>query len=306
MAKTPLIAVTGATGFFGSHVLPCLLERGYQVKALVRTPQKLSHLKHDNLSLYQGDMSGDLTEFVVGADMVLHMAGVIKARRREDYFAVNTEATAHLAMAAEDVGVKRFVLLSSLAAREPGLSHYAASKAGGEEAVKLIYTGKTAIIRAPAIIGPGDQATRPFFEAAQRGILPVPGGAGWRERRFALAYAPDLARDVVEQGLKGAYDGKTVSPANLPDLSWDELADLCEQALEKTVRPVPLPLPLLYAYAGLTSLTSYVFGKGHFTLGKLREFLYESLESEEGIKTATPVIEALRTTLLSYTTDSHE
>jgi len=121
-AATPLIAVTGGTGFVGRHMISALLERGYQVRALARTPAKLFDLKHDNLEILQGSLGSNDEELVDGADVVLHMAGLIKARTRSDIMAV-----------------------------------------------KEAYRGKLSIIRAPAVFGPGDDATKPFFDFIGRG-----------------------------------------------------------------------------------------------------------------------------------------
>lgn len=294
--SAPLIAVTGGTGFVGRHVLENLLGRGCEVHALVR-PKTTPKLHHPNLTWHRANIGNDNAAFLKNADCLIHIAGVVKAQKREDYFAVNAELSEKLATSAQRAQTDRIVLISSMTAKEPELSDYAASKFAGETAVQAAYDGKLAIIRAPAVFGPGDLATAPFFTAINKGILPVPGGRGWRERKLSLAFAPDLANDIVAAALDGQYDGRIVYPATKPCLTWPEFAAECTNAAQRPVRALPLPLTALYPVAGVTSVTSRLFGMGHLTLGKLGEFLYEDWSSEDLIHGATPLNEAIAQTL---------
>ncbi|WP_051279689.1 NAD-dependent epimerase/dehydratase family protein [Hellea balneolensis] len=297
---SPLIAVTGGTGFIGRHMVKALLAAGYRVRALARTPSKLSDLTHDNLHIFQGRLGSDDMALIEGADVVLHMAGLIKARTERDIMSVNRDAAGDIAASAQAANVKRFILLSSQTAAQPQLSDYAKSKHAGEEAVKTAYIGKLAIIRAPAVFGPGDEATKPFFDFIAKGRLPVAGGPDWRARKMAMVFAADLARDIVNRAISGGYDGQIVTPCTIPALTWEQFAQDAGQALGIAVKVTPIPLPMIKAAAGLTSVTSRLFGVGHLTLGKLREFLYEDWSSQDVIQNATPFIEALRITAASY------
>ena len=299
-AVKPLIAVTGGTGFVGRHMIKALLSRGYRVRALARTPSSLSDLKHDNLSVLKGSLGSVDAKLVQGVDIVLHMAGLIKARKRADIMAVNRDDTGAIAKAAQEAGVERFVLLSSQTAAQPQLSDYAASKEAGEGAVKAAYQGKLAIIRAPAVFGPGDKATKPFFDFIAKGRLPVAGGANWRTRKMAMVFVADLVNDMADRAVTGDYDGQTLVPCSVPALTWEQFASDAGTALGITVKVNPIPLPVIKTVAAGTSVTSRLFGMGHLTLGKLREFLYEDWSSRDVIQNATPFIEALRITAASY------
>jgi len=295
-----VIAVTGATGFVGQITLLKLIEAGHSIRALVRNPAKVKSVSHPNLVWVKGALNDDLSDFVKDADVVLHIAGAIKGRVRADYFKVNADGTRLLAQQAQSAGVKRFVLLSSIAARVSELSDYAASKHAGEIALKEVFKGKVAIVRAPPVFGPGDEATRPFFEAADKGFLPVPGGKNWRLRKLSLVYVDDLADCLSDLAVQGAYDGEVISPATLGSITWPDFAAVCRQALERPVKLISIPKSLLFCVAGATNLTSRFFGRGHLTLGKLREFLYEDWSSSDSISEATPIKEALLATLQAY------
>ena len=299
-AAKPLIAVTGGTGFVGRHVIGALLESGFQVRALARSPSKLAGLTHDNLHILKGSLGSVDAKLVEGADVVLHMAGLIKARTLADMMAVNRDATGAVAKAAQEADVGRFVLLSSQTAGQPQLSDYAASKDAGELAVKDFYHGNLAILRAPAVFGPGDMATKPFFDFIARGRLPVAGGPHWRDRKMAMVFVTDLARDIAARAVTGAYDGQTLAPCTVSALTWENFAAEAGRALDIMVKPTPIALPLIKTIAAGTSVTSRLFGKGHLTLGKLREFLYEDWSSQDVIQNPTPFIDALRITAKSY------
>lgn len=303
-AKAPLIAITGGTGFVGARVIHYALDAGYRVRALIRNTNKKLDIEHANLSWHKGSLGSDDAAFVEGVDTVIHIAGLIKAQKRQDYYEINAHAAGALAKHANQHRVKRFVHLSSMAAQVPELSDYAGSKRAGEDAVKAEFDGPLVIIRAPAVFGPGDEATAPFFTAIKRGILPVPGGHGWRKRKLSMAYVDDLARDIIQSAVAGDYDGQTVSPATLPSLTWPEFAELCSQSMGLKVRAVPLPLSILYPVAGITSATSRLFGRGHLTLGKLGEFLYGDWSSDDLIKNATAPKDALEATMRYYEKDS--
>ena len=301
MRPKPLtIAITGGTGFVGSHLIRSALDNGHKIRALVRRPEAVSDFTHDNLDWIKGSLGTDDTKLIDGCDVVIHLAGLIKARKTSEFYAINADAAGALASAAEASGIKRFILLSSMAARQPNLSDYAGSKRAGERAVQMNYTGKAAIIRAPAVFGPGDKATEPFFKLLAKGLLPVPGGRGWKDRRLSMVYVMDLAAEILRAVETGCYDENIVSPANIGRASWREFGDVCEKAFEKPVKVVPLPLSVLYPVAGVTSITSRLFGLGHLTLDKLGELLHEDWSSETLISGATPLIEALKITMESY------
>ena len=125
------IALTGATGFVGRAVVSALMAKSCQVSALVRDPARAE--MNSNVRQVQGDLqnSAALDDLTKNADVVIHIAGVIGALSRNDFFVANEQGSLAVAEAAARNGVKRFVHISSLAAREPGLSMYGASKRAG-------------------------------------------------------------------------------------------------------------------------------------------------------------------------------
>ncbi|MFL6721387.1 MAG: NAD-dependent epimerase/dehydratase family protein, partial [Sphingomonas sp.] len=154
------LAITGGTGFVGSHLLDAALAAGHQIQALTRREQP----PRDNLAWMVGDLSSrDALHLLVdGADAIIHVAGTITAPTAAAFEKGNVTGTLAMLAAATAGGIHRFVHVSSLAAREPKLSLYGASKAKAEE---LVHSSGLdwAIVRPPAVYGPGDKETLELF-----------------------------------------------------------------------------------------------------------------------------------------------
>jgi len=186
MVAALTLALTGATGFVGAHLLDLALGQGDQVRALTRRPQP----PRDGVTWVEGalDDREALAGLVDGADAVIHVAGVITASDAAGFEASNVAGTAAMIDAAERGGIKRFVHVSSLAAREPALSLYGASKARSEALVGASRLS-SAIVRPPAVYGPGDRETLELFKMAKRGLVVLPPAG-----KLSLIHVHDLAR----------------------------------------------------------------------------------------------------------------
>lgn len=180
------LAITGGSGFVGSHLIDAAIAEGHEVAALTRREQP----PHDGVQWIKGDLEdrGALHRFVDEADAVVHVAGVISAHNKEAFDKGNVAGTLAMLAAATAGGVKRFIFVSSLAAREPKLSLYGASKAKAED---LVYASGLdwAIVRPPAVYGPGDKETLELFRMAKLGIMLMPPRG-----RLSLIHVADLAR----------------------------------------------------------------------------------------------------------------
>jgi len=297
-----IIALTGGTGFVGRAVIRELLSQGYFIKALVRPGSVGKTIQHEHINWIEGTLDNPISEISLctGADMVIHMAGLVTARTKADYYKTNADAVGTLVQAAVRAKVKRFVHLSSLVAQQAELSDYAGSKRAGEGqlARRLGKTMKAVVVRAPAVFGAEDKATAPFYALIKKGFLPAPGGRDWHDRKLGLVHVDDLARFLTVECLDGQCDNRTVSVATRASLTWPEFGAECAQALGKPVRVFPLPLSVLYPVAVINSVTKRVFGKGHLTLGKLNEFLYEDWSVSADDETQTVLQSALKQTIL--------
>ena len=183
------VALTGGTGFVGDATLDRLIAAGWKVRALARRAQS----PKSGVEWIAGglDDAASLARLCDGADAVLHIAGVVNAYETAEFESGNVTGTANLIAAAKEAGVSRFVHVSSLAAREPGLSRYGASKARAEKLVATSLLDWT-IIRPPGVYGPGDRDVFEMFKMAAKGfvLLPPHGRGSW-------IHVEDLARLLV-------------------------------------------------------------------------------------------------------------
>ena len=165
------LAVTGATGFVGRALLELAAQRGLEVRALTRRPRKPA----PGVEWIDGDLHDRpaLARLVAKAEAVLHIAGVVNTPDPMGYHLGNVEGTLQVVEAAVAAGVPRFVFVSSLAAREPGLSKYGHSKLHAEKLVAASGLDWT-IVRPPAIYGPRDREILELFKLARWGVVPMP------------------------------------------------------------------------------------------------------------------------------------
>lgn len=269
-----MIAVTGATGFIGRHLVPHLAGRAASVAALSRPSSDRGPVAASNLHWVEGDLADAraIEALVAGAEVVVHLAGATKAPGRAAFHKVNATATGALVAASARAGVRHFILISSLAATRPAVSDYAASKAAGE-AVALAMRGAmpVSIVRAPAVFGPGDTATLPLFSMIARGWLPVPGGPAGRNR-FSVVDVEDLCRDLVALVMEGPAEGGPRSPYSEQSLGWTDIAAACARVLGRAPRRLVLPGPVLGLMGRAADLAAALTGRPQvFSSGKVRE-----------------------------------
>jgi nucleoside-diphosphate-sugar epimerase len=194
---------------------------------------------------------------VEGAEAVLHVAGVVNAPDPMGFHLGNVAGTEALVEAAELAGVPRFVFVSSLAAREPGLSAYGRSKRHAEEVVQTSTLDWT-IVRPPAIYGPRDREMFELFRAARWGVVPMPPAGG----RASVIHVEDLARLLVALlPADPALFRRIVEPDDGREGGWPhaDLARAIGRAVGRDVRVPHMPKWALLAAARLDRL---VRGKG--------------------------------------------
>jgi nucleoside-diphosphate-sugar epimerase len=244
------LAVTGGTGFVGQRLLRLAVERGFAVRALARRPQPAQ----PGIDWIEGDLTrpGELCR---GADAVIHVAGVINARTAAEFDACNIGGTQAMIDAAKAAGVGRFVHVSSLAAREPKLSRYGASKAGSEALLPGAGLG-WAIVRPPAVYGPGDRETLELFRMAARGIALVP----WRGRA-SFIHADDLAAALLALATGDASG--TFEPDDGHPQGYDHgaFARLIGDAVGRRPRVVRVPMAGMLAGAAVDTVLARIGGR---------------------------------------------
>lgn len=283
------VLVTGATGFIGGHLVRHLVRRCARVVCLVRARSHRDRLAGLPVDLVFGDLDDDdaLRTAVRGVSDVYHLAGLIKARRAEEFHRVNVAGTARLLEACTRSGdaPPRVVLVSSLAACGPStvdvpltedvpprpLSAYGRSKLAAErEALARADRLPIIVIRPPVVYGPGDRATLVFFRLANLGLSLV------GDVRLSLVHVDDLVRGLLLAGRTEAPTGRTYFVGGDERPTLQELTRLIAAGLGRRAVGVRIPYPVAHLAARGVELASGLAGRpAMFTTDKARD-LYQS------------------------------
>jgi nucleoside-diphosphate-sugar epimerase len=234
------IAVTGGTGFVGSRFLDVAVQAGQQVRALTRRAQE----PRDCIEWVEGSLDDpdSLRRLVTGCAAIVHVAGVINARDGAGFQRGNVDGTLAMLAAATAGGITRFVHVSSLAAREPNLSLYGASKARAEELVERSGLDWD-IVRPPAVYGPGDRETLQLFKMARRGQVFMPPKGG----RASYIHVDDLARLLLALTAEDSPAKVIFEPDDGRAHGWghEEIGEALGRAVGTPARTLHVPRALL-------------------------------------------------------------
>ncbi|HWM62933.1 MAG TPA: NAD(P)H-binding protein [Solirubrobacterales bacterium] len=276
-----MLLLTGATGSVGSRLLPLLLERGEDVRCLVREPRRLGGRRVD-VQIALGDLGEMSDPYLVrqalrGVDTVVHLAATIRDQPPHRIEELNGLATVRLLRAAERSGVRRFVFFSALNASPAQRTRFFRAKWLAEEAVRSSPLETTTF--APSIVY---DHSDPWITLLRRfsflPVLPVSGGGG---ARFQPIWAEDVAR-CVATALAGE-SRERYELAGPETLSYDEMSDLVSRVAGRPRPLVHVPLPAVRA--GLISLRS-VFGEAVFATWEEAELMEVPMTSERGVADA--------------------
>ncbi|GJE00132.1 NAD-dependent epimerase/dehydratase family protein [Methylobacterium isbiliense] len=232
----PLIALTGATGFIGRHLLRDLTARGYRVRVLLRRPVELPPGA-------SGAVVGDLARpqnmaaALSGVHAVVHSAGLAHAMSgapEDDYRTFNTEATRGLAQAAAKARVRRFVFLSSIRAQcgpsAPAVlteadtptptDAYGRSKLAAEEALAEVDLDYAAL-RPVLVYGPGVKGNMASLLDLAASPVPLPfGGLKGRRSIVSVESLADAVAAVLgaEGALRRPFIVTEAEPLTVPEM----------------------------------------------------------------------------------------
>jgi nucleoside-diphosphate-sugar epimerase len=314
------VALTGATGFVGSHLAEALLAAGHSLTCLVRSPARAARLRDAGCTLLEGGLEDEeaLRRLVDGAEVLHHVAGVIAARSAAEFERVNRAGTFALARLARESGVRRMVYVSSLAVsgptvpgrpleeadRDRPVTPYGRSKQAGEEAVRASGVAFT-IVRPPAVYGPRDRELLRVFQLARTGFAPLLGDGG---QELSFVHAADLAQALLSAGSSPRTEGRTYHAAHRETVTQREFVRAVAAAQGRTVRLVALPAALVRGALWTSGLVARLLGRATvLSADKAPELLApawtcssEALARDAGWRAAIPLSKGLPETAEWY------
>jgi len=262
------VAVTGATGFLGSHVCEALIAAGIGVRAACRATSSLRRLRKTNAVVIEIDFAdpGSLDELLDGCRGVIHCAGVVAADEAT-YQRVNVDATGALLEAARrSGGVDAFVFVSSLAAGGPAglrqprdesmpdapVSGYGRSKQAADRLVAGDWPFRTVSLRPPSLYGPRDREFLPMLRAAKHGWFARFGdqleGLSLVDGRDAARAALTVLQNEACTGIYYLDDGSGPDGPRDPGrhwmwgYDWEEIRGVMRGLFGRSLRVVKVPL----------------------------------------------------------------
>lgn len=276
-SEGPLTLVTGATGFVGSHIADACAADSGRMRCTVRATSDTRWLESLDADLVESDLrdAEGFASAVGEADCVVHAAGLTRAPDPETFHQVNAEGTLRLARAAREAGVRRFVFISSLAARgpddgapgEPGrrqpdgpVSDYGRSKLAAEEGLREL-AGEMEVIslRPGGVYGPRDRDLLSLFQMGSHGRLLVPAA----ENLLQPVYVKDVARAAL-RAARGPLGPGGFGPypiAGRDRYRWDAVADAFGSALDRELHVHHVPPRLFLVAAALLEKAARVAGR---------------------------------------------
>jgi nucleoside-diphosphate-sugar epimerase len=296
-----IVAITGANGFIGGHLVRRFEAAGWEARPVVRK----------DFADYR------LQRVLDGATVVVHAAGATRAPTRAQLFESNVALTRQVAEAANVAGVKRLVLISSQAAAGPAKSRnepvtedthespfedYGRSKLAAERVVRGSMRVPWAIIRPCSVYGPGDRDFLEMFRLARYGVALHPAN---RDQWISIIHADDLATGILSAATDERAVGKTFFLANDTPIQWKELFRKAAACAKRTLHvDIDLPRPLVELGAAVGDVAGRVIGRaglissGKTVLTKPRYWICSSERArrELGFQAATSLEQGLRDT----------
>lgn len=284
-----LVAVTGATGFIGSALIQRLIQDGWIVRALTRTI-RFSDTK--SIQWIHGDLEdlNALHRLADGVACVIHCAATVRGSSFQEFERTNVTGTENvLRVLTKQKHFPRFLLISSLAARQPELSWYAQSKYLSEQ--KLVECSdqlQWTIFRPTAVYGPGDKEMKPLFQLMHRGFFPI---VGKMQNRFGLIHVYDLIAAIQvwlnsEKPINGIFELDDGTPEGY---SYQSLMVIAQQVWGRPVQCIAIPNLLIRCIALTNLWLARLFQYSPMlTPGKVNE-----LQHEDWVCNNTLLIDAL-------------
>lgn len=281
------VAVVGATGFVGSHLVPHLVKSGHEVFAISRDGRRLDGWS-DAVEPRAADVtSGDMDAALAGSDAIVHLVAIPRETGGRKFDEINVRGTQRVVEAAERIGVKRFVHLSVLGVADDPKLRYLYSKWRGEQAVRGSSLDWV-VLRPSLMFGIGDG----FFNLIKTtlrwwspGIVAIPGTG---DARFQPLSVDDLAIGV-ERSLTDADRAASVYELGGPEhVTYREIVNEVMRVTGMKRLKMPMPIPLISALTSVTDRLLPAFPVSHDQISSLQRPNYTDPEAFERTFGVTP------------------
>ncbi len=245
------IALSGASGFVGSHLLQRLQTAGHRVRVLARNPERAQAQLAPGgtpVEVAPADIVSGIgvERAVAGCEAVINLVGIILETGRQTFETVHHQGTRNMVAAAKLAGVRRFVQMSALGARAGGVSDYQRSKWRGEEVVR--QSGLEHVILRPSIIfGPRDGFVSQMVDMMRK--APVRPIVGHGRYPFRPIYIDNVVDCFVQSLDAERARNQTIELGGPNELTLEQMLDEIAACIGVRKMKVHVPFWAMYANA---------------------------------------------------------
>jgi uncharacterized protein YbjT (DUF2867 family) len=290
------VLVTGGTGFVGPHVVHALRTRDVPVRALVRDRARGARLAAWGAELVEGDVTdpGSLVAASVGVDAVVHLVAIIRGSRA-DFERVMAQGTRDLVAAAQDSGVRRFVLASALGLDERTKDAVPYFRAKWEMEQVARESGLEHVILRPSFVFGKDGGVLPTFVRLAR-LAPVTPIVGPGTRRLQPIWVEDVAEYYARSIDLPEAAGRTFEVGGPDAPTWNEFWDRLKRVLGVHRPSIHVPIAVMRTQAALTERLPFApVTRDQLTMLELGDNVVASNDAVETFKLPlAPLDEQLR------------
>ena len=239
-----IIAIFGAGGFIGKHLMRQLTKLDYRVKVATRNPYLKGYLKPlgnpGQIGFFKTNIfkPGDVRQVLKNSDFVINLVGILHETRTQKFNQIHAQFPYLLSNLCNEFGIKNLIHISALGVKEKHTSKYMQSKLQGEKNIQETF--KPAVILRPSVcFGSGDKFFTTFASIAQFSpILPLIGGG---KTKFAPIYVGDVAKAIVKALELNNSESKIYELGGPENYSFKELMEILLKEIKKKRFLIPIP-----------------------------------------------------------------
>ena len=239
-----IIAIFGAGGFLGKHLMRELTKLDYRVKVATRNPYLKGYLKPlgnpGQIELFKTNIfdQESVKQVLKNCDLAINLVGILYETRKQKFNQIHSQFPHLLSNLCNELGTKNLIHVSALGVRERHTSQYMQSKLQGEKNIQDNFK-PSVILRPSLVFGPEDKFFNTFASIAQFSpVLPLIGGG---KTKFVPIYVGDVAKAVVKTLDLNNSEPEIYELGGPKNYSFKELMEILLIEIKKKRFLIPIP-----------------------------------------------------------------
>jgi uncharacterized protein YbjT (DUF2867 family) len=280
MQNNQTIAIFGAGGFLGKHLMRELTKLDYRIKVATRNPFQKGYLKSQGnpgqIELFKTNIfnTDDIKKVLKNCDFVINLCGILFEKSNQKFRQIHSLFPNLLSNICNEFEIKKLVHVSALGVKEKNISNYMQSKFEGEKNIEKNFK-KTVILRPSVVFGPEDKFFNTFASLAQFSpALPLVGGGG---TKFSPIYVGDVAKAIVKALELNNSEPKIYELGGPENYSFKELMEILLIEIKKKRLLISIP----FGFAKFQSYFLQMFPNPILTPDQVEMLKYNNIVSGE-------------------------